>query len=58
VPAVSQTPEQASQHFGFLAPLISIDSPTSSALTQERFGWRPTQPALIADIEAGHYVNQ
>jgi nucleoside-diphosphate-sugar epimerase len=56
VPAVSLTAGDASQHFiGFLAPLVAIDNPTSSALTRERFGWLPMQPGLIADIEEGHY---
>jgi nucleoside-diphosphate-sugar epimerase len=55
VPAVSLAAEEASRHFGPLAALVSIDSPTSSALTRERFGWLPTHPALIADIEEGHY---
>ena len=55
LPAVSLTADQASGHFGLLAPLVALDSPTSSALTRERFGWLPTHPALIADIEEGHY---
>ncbi|MFC0329619.1 SDR family oxidoreductase [Paenibacillus sepulcri] len=58
IPAVSMTAEEASQHFRFLAPLVSIDNPASSALTRERFGWQPTHPALIADIEEGHYFKQ
>jgi hypothetical protein len=52
------TAGEASQHFSFLAPLVSIDSPTSSALTRERLGWQPAQPGLIADIEEGHYFKQ
>ena len=55
LPAVSLTADQASGHFGLLAPLVALDSPTSSALTRERLGWLPTRPALIADIEQGHY---
>jgi hypothetical protein len=34
---------------------MSFDNPTSSALTRERFGWTPDGPALIADIDQGHY---
>ncbi|WP_327657406.1 SDR family oxidoreductase [Streptomyces sp. NBC_00483] len=55
LPAVSLTAEEASGHFGPLAPLVSLDNPTSSALTRERFGWVPAHPGLIADIEDGHY---
>src|SRR3569833_1080387 len=55
LPAVSLTAEEASGHFGLLAPLVSLDNPTSSALTRDRFGWVPAHPGLIADIENGHY---
>ena len=58
LPTVSMTTEEANQHFGLLAPLVSLDSPASSALTRERFGWQPTHPALIVDIEEGHYFKQ
>jgi nucleoside-diphosphate-sugar epimerase len=58
LPAGSMTAEEASRHFGFLAPFVSIDNPTSSALTRERFGWQPKRPALIADIEEVHYFKQ
>jgi nucleoside-diphosphate-sugar epimerase len=58
LPAVSLTAEEASQHFSFLAPFVAIDNPTSNALTRERLGWKPTHPALIADIEQGHYFKQ
>ncbi|MGW6752201.1 SDR family oxidoreductase [Streptomyces sp. NPDC055006] len=55
LPAVGLTAAEASGHFGLLAPLVSLDNPTSSALTRERFGWAPAHPGLIADIEDGHY---
>lgn len=59
VPAVGLTPEEASRHFvGFLAPLVALDSPASSALTRQRTGWRPTHPALVPDIELGHYFGE
>jgi len=32
-----------------------MDIPASSARTQERFGWHPVQPGLIADLDEGHY---
>ncbi|MFJ8754555.1 SDR family oxidoreductase [Streptomyces sp. NPDC102441] len=55
LPAVGLTAEEASGHFGLLALLVSLDNPTSSALTRERFGWVPVHPGLIEDIEDGHY---
>jgi len=57
LPVVSIAAEEAGDHFGFLSAMVSIDNPTSSALTRERLGWRPEGPALIPDIEKGHYFN-
>ncbi|MGA2574681.1 MAG: SDR family oxidoreductase [Bryobacteraceae bacterium] len=53
VPVVALPPEEAAQHFGFfLGMFMGADCPASSALTQERLGWRPTmQPGLIADLD-------
>jgi nucleoside-diphosphate-sugar epimerase len=50
LPAVSITPEEAPAHFGFLAMFAGRDAPTSSRLTQERLGWRPTGPGLVEDL--------
>jgi nucleoside-diphosphate-sugar epimerase len=55
LPVVSISREEADSHFGFLSAFASADNPTSSALTQERLGWRPVHPALIPDLEEGHY---
>jgi nucleoside-diphosphate-sugar epimerase len=55
VPVVSKSREEAADHFGWIALFFGIDAPASSALTQERLGWRPVQPGLIADLNAGHY---
>jgi hypothetical protein len=52
------TAEEAGRHFAFLAPFVAIDNPASNALTRERFGWLPTHPTLIADIEEGHYFRE
>jgi nucleoside-diphosphate-sugar epimerase len=57
LPVVSITPEDAGQHFTWLADFLAVDSPASSALTQELLGWRPVQPGLIADLDEGHYFN-
>lgn len=56
LPVMSLTPEEAPGHFpGAFALFAQFDAPASSARTQQRFGWRPTQPGLIADLDQGHY---
>jgi hypothetical protein len=55
VPIVSVPPEEASDHFDWLAHFAATDTPASSTLTQARMGWAPAQPALIPDLEQGHY---
>jgi nucleoside-diphosphate-sugar epimerase len=51
VPVVSLSQEEAQAHFGWLAMFAGVDMPASSAITQQRLGWRPTGPGLIADLE-------
>jgi nucleoside-diphosphate-sugar epimerase len=55
VPVVAKSPEEAAEHFGFLGWVLGIDGPATSALTQERLGWRPTQPGLISDLDHARY---
>jgi nucleoside-diphosphate-sugar epimerase len=55
VPVVDKSSEEAADHFGWIARFFGIDAPASSALTQERLGWRPTQVGLVADLNADHY---
>lgn len=55
VPVVSLSPAEAGPHFGFVGTFVGLDMPASSALTQERLGWHPTGPGMIADLEQGHY---
>jgi nucleoside-diphosphate-sugar epimerase len=55
LPVVSVAPEDAADHFIWLAGFIGLDSPASSAATRELLGWEPTGPSLIEDLEAGHY---
>lgn len=47
--------EEAGKHFGWLAPFTKTDNPASSALTQERLGWKPVHPTLLDDIRKGYY---
>lgn len=42
-------------YFGFLANVVTLDTPTSNTLTRKTLGWRPTQPGLFADLDNGHY---
>jgi nucleoside-diphosphate-sugar epimerase len=51
VPLVSKSAEEAQEHFGWMAMLAGRDVPASSALTQQRMGWRPVQRGMIADLE-------
>jgi nucleoside-diphosphate-sugar epimerase len=58
VPVVSLSPEDAGEHFTWLAGFLSMDSPASSRLTQEILGWHPTHPGLIDDLDKGHYFHR
>jgi hypothetical protein len=55
LPVAGITAEEAGDHFGWLAALVSIDNPTSSALTRARLDWQPEGPTLIEDLEQDHY---
>jgi nucleoside-diphosphate-sugar epimerase len=57
VPVVAKSTAEAADHFGFLGWVLGIDGPATSALTQERLGWRPTQPGLISDIDHVRYFD-
>lgn len=54
VPVESTSPDD----FGLIGRLFALDMPSSSALTQKRFGWEPTHPSLMADLAAGDYPAQ
>ena len=55
LPVVAKSPEEAAGHFGWFAHFAALDCPASSALTQERLGWRPKEYALLTDIEKSGY---
>jgi nucleoside-diphosphate-sugar epimerase len=57
VPVVSKSPAEAAKQFGFLGPFVSRDTPASSKLTQQRLGWKPTHPGLLADLDQADYFN-
>jgi nucleoside-diphosphate-sugar epimerase len=58
VPSVSKTPEEATALLGFIGHVLGLGGPSSSALTQERLGWKPTQLGLVEDLERGTYFDQ
>ena len=52
IPVVGMSPDEVAGHFGWLGFFAGMDAPASSALTQERLGWRPTrETGMIADLE-------
>ncbi|HEY5229717.1 MAG TPA: SDR family oxidoreductase, partial [Galbitalea sp.] len=44
LPVQSIAPDDVMAHFGWLGLFFSFDIPTSSVLTQERYGWTPSGP--------------
>ncbi|MEV4174799.1 SDR family oxidoreductase [Nonomuraea sp. NPDC049709] len=55
LPVASISPEEAMEHFGFLGLVLSLDVPATSDLTRKLLDWSPGGPALLPDLEAGHY---
>lgn len=55
LPVVSIAPENAAEHFGWMAMFAGLDFPASSAITRKVLGWNPTGPGLIADLDAMRY---
>jgi len=58
LPVASISPEVAPEHFGWMARFFALDTPASSELTRERFGWTPSAPGLLDDIAAGYYLGR
>ena len=55
LPTASISPDDAPEHFGFLAGLLALDNPTSSARTRALLDWQPTQPNLLTDLQDDRY---
>ena len=55
LPVVSKAPEEAADHFGWMAYFVGMDAPASSTQTQELLEWRPTHPGLISDLDQPYY---
>ena len=55
LPVTSVAADDAVDHFGFIGAFFAMDLSASSERTRARFGWEPTGPTLVEDIEAGAY---
>ena len=55
VPVVSKPREEVADHFGWIGQFFAMDGPASSAQTRTQLEWRPTQPGLIADLDANYF---
>ncbi|MFJ9371252.1 SDR family oxidoreductase [Nocardia sp. NPDC101769] len=55
LPVESVPAAAAFDHFGWLAGVLSLDSPASSSLTRRLLGWQPTHPGLLGDLDHGRY---
>lgn len=55
VPVAAQSPEEAAEHFGWLALFAGLDMPASSAVTRQELGWNPTGPDLLTDLRNMDY---
>jgi len=42
-------------YFGALASLVTKNYPAANLITRQTLGWEPIQPALMADLDNGHY---
>ncbi len=56
LPTVSVAPQDAEDHFGWIARFFGMNITASSVRTQELLGWTPTGPTLYEDIAAGAYA--
>lgn len=54
VPTRSIDASEAANHFGWLAPFTSRDVRASSAVTQQRVGWRPAEAGLLDGLLGGY----
>lgn len=56
LPTCSKTLREASRALGWIAPFAAVDNPATSAITQERLGWRPVGPSLEQDLLGSSYL--
>lgn len=57
VPVASIKPDEAADHFGWIAMFAGLDMAASSTMTQQRLGWKPKEIDLLADIGQPGYFS-
>ncbi|RZK96836.1 MAG: SDR family oxidoreductase [Methylobacterium sp.] len=57
VPVRSIDPEEAEDHFDWMAMFVGVDNPTSSGITRDLTGWDPQRPGLLAEPREGGYFS-
>lgn len=55
LPLVSKAAAEAGEHFGWFAPFVGLDAPTSSDRTRAVLNWNPQQPGLLEDLARPDY---
>ncbi|KEP70092.1 NAD-dependent dehydratase [Thioclava dalianensis] len=55
LPLIKLAPEDIDAHFGWMAGIVGIDMPASSARTRAELGWTPQGPDLLSDLAAMDY---
>ncbi len=58
LPVTSVAPDAAAAHFGWIGQFFSFDMSASSMATQQAYGWMPTGPTLLEDLDGGSYFRQ
>jgi nucleoside-diphosphate-sugar epimerase len=58
LPIVSKSADDAGEHFGWFAPFVGIDAPTSSARTRAVLDWQPQQQGLLEDLARPDYFGR
>lgn len=57
IPVVALPANDAVEHFGWLGRFFSADIAASSVQTQQRLGWHPVEPGLLADLDHDYYFH-
>lgn len=52
LPAVSLTPDEVPEHFGWMTMFANLDMIASSAWTRQQLDWQPKGPRLIEDLKS------